>query len=161
MRVLIVYGTQFGTTHKLARTIAAALEADHEVRLLDVHESGDVTGDGVDLLFVGAPTQMHGLRLLVRPFLEGLADHGFAGVAAAAFDTRMSGPKERTGAESEVIAAHLGRAGCRLVAPAESFIVAEFQGPLAEGEDARAETWALSVAARAAGSTTSPTALAD
>jgi flavodoxin len=148
MHVLIVYGTQFGTTHKLARAIGAALEADHDVRLLDPHEARDVTADGVDVLFVGAPTQMHGLRLLVRPFLEGLVEHGFAGMAAAAFDTRMPGPKERTGAESDVIASHLEQAGCRLVAPPESFLVAEFQGPLAEGEEARAQAWARSVVAR-------------
>jgi flavodoxin len=148
MNVVVVYGTQFGTTHKLARTIGAALESEHSVRVLDAREASDLTAAGVDLLFVGAPTQMHGLRLLVRPFLDGLAGHGFAGVPAAAFDTRMDGPKERTGAQSDVIASHLERAGCRLVAPPESFIVAEFQGPLADGEDVRATAWARSVVER-------------
>lgn len=51
-----------------------------------------LTGDGVDLLLVGAPTQMFGRRLLVRSFLDGLTRHGYGGVAVVAFDTRMGTP---------------------------------------------------------------------
>ncbi len=99
----------------------------------------------MDLLFVGAPTQMFGRRLIVRSFLDGLKRQGFGNVAAAAFDTRMGTPTEKNAAASETIAARLQAAGCRLVVPPESFLVAGFTGPLVAGEEDRATRWALTV----------------
>jgi flavodoxin len=146
MDILIVYGSQFGNTHRLARVMGEALAAaDHRVRVVDSREAQKLDADGIDLIVVGAPTQMGGLRLLVRSFLDGLEEHGFAGKPAAAFDTRLEGPREQTGAESDVIARHLAAAGCRLVAPPESFIVRGMRGPLADGEEERAASWAVSV----------------
>ena len=144
MQVLIVYGTQFGNTHKIARAIGAALEPDHEVRVVDAKQAGAVTADGVDLMFVGAPTQMNGLRLLVRSFTDDLGHLGFAGIAAAAFDTRMGEGTDRN-LESKVIAEILETAGCRLVAPPESFLVTGLEGPVASGELERAAAWARSI----------------
>jgi hypothetical protein len=40
-----------------------------------------------------------------------------------------------------VIAGLLSRAGCNLLAPAESFTVEGFRGPLDAGETERAEAW--------------------
>jgi hypothetical protein len=96
------------------------------------------------------PTQWHGLRLIIRPFLDGLASHGFAGVAAAAFDTRGAGRKELTGSEADVIARHLRTAGCRMLTAPASFVVADSKGPLASCEEERARTWATSVVEAAA-----------
>jgi flavodoxin I len=144
MDILVVYGTQYGNTQKVAQAIGRALEPDHRVRVIQAAEARHLRGDGVDLLFVGAPTQMHGLRLLARPFLDALAARGFGGVAAATFDTRMGRELDRP-LESNVIAQLLTDAGCRLVAPPESFLVLGFEGPLADGEEARAEAWARSV----------------
>ena len=73
------------------------------------HDAKVARKSGVDLLFVGAPTQMRGLRLLAKPFLVGLEGRGFLGVHAAAFDTRM-GDFAQTLA-SEAIARHLVGAG--------------------------------------------------
>ena len=149
MDVLIVYGSQFGTTERLASTMALALGREHQVRVVHARDAAHVTGAGVDLLIVGAPTQLHGLRLLARPFLTGLADRGFRDVAAAAFDTRLAGGPDRTGAAADGIARRLEAAGCRLVRRPEGFLVSDLKGPLAEGEDARAVDWALDVAAAA------------
>jgi flavodoxin len=150
MNVLVVYASQFGNTERLARVIGAALEPRHQVRFVRAKDARTLTGEGVDLLFVGAPTQMFGRRLLVRSFLDGLGRHGFGGVAAAAFDTRMGTPTQKNAAEAEVIAGRLQAAGCRLVVPPESFLVAGFTGPLVEGEEQRARTWALDVVERLA-----------
>jgi flavodoxin len=150
VNVLVVYASQFGNTEKLARVMGAALEARHTVRVVSTRNARALTGDGVDLLVVGSPTQMFGRRLLVRSFLDRLTSHGFGGVAAAAFDTRMGTPTERNAAASETIAAALRRAGCRLVAPPESFLVGGFTGPLVQGEEDRARSWALDVAGRMA-----------
>jgi flavodoxin len=150
MNVLVVYASQFGNTEHLARVIGSALEGSHHVRVVAAKDARALTGERVDLLLVGAPTQMFGRRLLVRSFLAGLAAHGFGGVAAAAFDTRMGTPTQRNSAEAEVIAARLEAAGCRLAAPPESFLVAGFTGPLVAAEEERAASWALGVADRLA-----------
>ena len=143
MDVLIVYGSQYGNTQRIAQAIAAALRPEHAVRTMQAAVATDVTGDGVDLLFVGAPTQMRGLRLLAEPFLDGLEVRGFRGTPAAAFDTRLDlGPQML---ESSVIARRLEAAGCRLVTKPQSFLVVGLEGPLAHGEEARAGAWARAV----------------
>jgi flavodoxin len=148
MNVLVVYASQFGNTERLARAIGSALEPRHTVRVVATKDARSLTGDGVDLLLVGAPTQMFGRRLIVRSFLDGLKSHGFRGRAATAFDTRMGTPTQKNAAASETIAARLQAAGCQLVVPPESFLVAGFTGPLVEGEEQRAKTWALDVVER-------------
>ena len=145
MRILIVYASQYGNTQKLAQAMGRGLEPDHEVRVVHAPAALDVTAEGVDLLIVGAPTQMRGLRLLAKPFLVGLEGRGFGGLPAAAFDTRMGGFIQTVA--SDVIARHLVGAGCRLVAEPASFLVAGLDGPLVEGEEERAASWARSAAA--------------
>lgn len=145
MDILVVFGSQFGNTQRIAGAIAGALASAHAVRAVPVAAASDLRGDDVDLLFVGAPTQMRGLRVLAEPFLAGLAERGFAGTPAAAFDTRVDvGPQLLA---STVIADRLGEAGCRLVASPESFLVLGLEGPLADGEEARAGAWARDVVA--------------
>ena len=150
MNVLVVYGSQFGNTERVARTIGAALEPGHDVQVVGFRDARALAGNPIDLLIVGAPTQMFGRRLIVRSFLDGLKRQGFASVAAAAFDTRMGTPTEKNAAASETIASRLEAAGCRLVVPPESFLVAGFTGPLLDGEEERAKGWALDLADRVA-----------
>lgn len=153
MNILIVYGSQFGNTERLGRVIGSALEPRHSVRVVAASDARELSGEGVDLLIVGAPTQMFGRRLLVRTFLEGLKRQGFGGLAAAAFDSRMGTPTQKNAAEAEVIAGRLEASGCQLVVPPESFLVSGFTGPLMEGEEERARSWALGLVERVAVST--------
>ena len=155
MKILIVYASQYGNTQRIAQAIGGALAAMHEVVVMPSAAATRLRGDDVDLLFVGAPTQMRGLRLLAKPFLRDLDQRGFIGTPAAAFDTRMALGRQTL--ESAVIARHLVGSGCRLVIEPESFLVRGLEGPLAAGEEARAATWARAVvqAARTAtGATT-------
>ncbi len=145
MNVLVVYGSQFGNTERIARTIGAALEPRHSVEVVGARDARALGSTPLDLLIVGAPTQMFGRRLIVRSFLDGLKRQGFGNVAAAAFDTRMGTPTEKNAAASETIGTRLQAAGCRLVAPPESFLVAGFTGPLVAGEEERAKRWALTL----------------
>ncbi len=145
MHVLIVYGSQFGTTEKLARIMGSALEQRHTVQVVAAKEAKALTGDDVQLLLVGAPDQVGGRRDLAKPFLSGLRERVFVGIAAAAFDTRMKGAEAEKGTAG-AIAEALEAAGCRLVLPPEGFMVAGFTGPLAPGEDERAMAWALKAA---------------
>jgi flavodoxin len=148
MNVLIVYGSQFGNTERIARAIGSALEPRHTVRVAAARDARALPGEAVDLLVVGAPTQMFGRRLIVRSFLDGLKRQSFGNIAAAAFDTRMGTPTEKNAAASETIAARLEAAGCRLAVPPESFLVAGFTGPLVEGEEERAKRWATELVER-------------
>jgi flavodoxin len=143
MNILIVYGTQFGTTGALAAAMASALEAEHSVRVLHERDARTVVADGIDLLIVGAPTQLGGHRLLGRAFLAELRQQGFMGVDAAAFDTHLAGAP---GSAAEVVAGYLQEAGCPLVVPPEGFVVTEFNGPPGPGEEERARAWAHHVA---------------
>lgn len=143
MEILVVFGSQYGNTQRIARAIARALAPEHRVRVVPAAAASEIRGDGIDVLFVGAPTQMRGLRLLAKPFLDGLAERGFVGTRAAAFDTRMDLGAQLL--ESTVISHHLVEAGCRLVAKPESFLVLGLEGPLADGEEERAEGWARAV----------------
>jgi flavodoxin len=144
MNVLIVYGSQFGTTEHLARAMGDALSPEHRVTVESDKGARLMLAGDTDLVFVGAPTQWGGHRILVRHFLTTLRDHGFDGVDAAAFDTRSPGEESKTGSAGRVIAEQLRDAGCRVVVPPESFIVTGYRG-LAEGEEARARHWAVDV----------------
>lgn len=150
MNIVIVYESQFGTTEHLAQVIASALEDRHSVRVVRGRTVTDLTSDGIDLLFVGAPTQVHGLRLLVRPFLGGLKSRGFEGMPVAAFDTRMEGEVKGTGSAADVIAQRVLAAGCYLAIEPAGFTVKSITGPLAPGEDERARAWALEAVERLA-----------
>lgn len=145
MEILIVYGSQYGNTQRVGQALGAALAAEHSVRVVQAAVAGGVRGEGVDLLFVGAPTQMRGSRMLAGAFLDGLADRGFRSVPAAAFDTRMGDPPAAHVA-STAIDRRLRDAGCPIAAPPESFTVTDVEGPLAQGEIRRAGAWARSVA---------------
>jgi flavodoxin len=150
MNVLVVYASQFGNTERLARAMGAALEPHGTIRVVAATDALDQLAEDLDLLLVGAPTQMFGRRHLVRTFLDGLKRRGIRNLRAAAFDTRMGTPTQKNASEAEAIARRLEAAGCRLVAPPESFLVTGFTGPLVEGESARAARWATSLLERSA-----------
>lgn len=63
------------------------------------------------------------------------------GPCAAAFDTRLE--KLMSGSAAREIAHSLRSHGYQLVARPEGFSVADFEGPLAEGERERARQWGL------------------
>jgi flavodoxin len=147
VEILIVYGSQYGNTQRIAQAMAHALIAEHRVHLMHAPMADAIAVDDVDLLIIGAPTQMRGQRLMVERFLRGL-ERGFCGVAAAAFDTRISALGRPTAAD--VITRRLARAGCRVVAEPAGFEVTGLDGPLAPGEEERAAAWASALVERIA-----------
>ena len=138
MNALIVYDSRFGNTERIARAIAEALEC----RSVGVGDVAPADVEGVDLLLVGGPTQVHGVSPALRAFLAGLPAHALQDVPAAAFDTRFPKARALTGSAAAGLARRLGRKGARLVAPPESFFVTDMEGPLVEGELERAAGWA-------------------
>ena len=164
MNALVIYESMYGNTHAVADAIAAGLGAE----TLPVHEAGKVPAD-LDLLVVGGPTHMHGLTTsLSRKMAVSAAKEDAARVEpgatdepslrqwlrdldvpgatrAAAFDTRGDARAALTGSAARGIARRLRRHGLDVV-DRQSFLVADSEGPLEEGELERARAWGASLA---------------
>ena len=128
----------------------------------------------VDLLVVGGPTHMHGLTTAMsrkmaasagkedaahvepgaseQPGLrEWLRDLEARGIKAAAFDTRGDARAALTGSAARGIARRLRRRGCEVI-DSQSFLVADAEDPLEDGELDRAREWGASLACGAVSS---------
>lgn len=143
MKSLVVYESDYGNTERLARAIAEALHEQGEARVAPVGGVSGLSAGEIDLLVVGAPTQLHGLTDGMREMLEGLPKGALRGMRALAFDTRYRGPRLVRGSAAKEIAGLLRHLGCRLLASPESFFVKGEEGPLEPGEEYRAKAWAL------------------
>jgi hypothetical protein len=161
MRALVVFESMFGNTSTIAQAVAAGLSSRLDVELVEVSSAPTVLGEDVALLVAGGPTHALGLsrpgtradavrqgaavrstRIGLREWLAGLArGHG---IAATTFDTRVDKPRV-PGSAARAAARRLRAAGFSIVAPATSFYVDGTQGPLVEGEVARAQRWATAV----------------
>jgi hypothetical protein len=153
--------------------VAAGLRDGTPDAVVDCLSANEVRGvpDDVDLVILGAPTHFWGLPRGVTRTMElqyekrimpaeqaevRRADTtagtrgGFGplppgrGRAAAAFDTQMTGPL--TGGARRAIVARLRRAGYRLLAEPQTFLVEAVAGPLRPGETERARAWGLTLA---------------
>jgi flavodoxin len=145
MNALVVYDSKFGNTERIARAIGEALEETVNVEVCPFAEV-DTVPPVPDLLIVGGPTHAHGIDPAFKAFLDGLSPDAVEGVAVAAFDTRFRMPVMISGSAARGIAKRLVGKGAYLVAEPESFFVKHSEGPLAEGEVERAETWARELA---------------
>ena len=175
MKALVVYESFFGNTRKVAEAIAKGLRDRFEVKVVKTEQASYDALKDTELLIVGGPTQVWGMsrplsRKAARESLAEAPDRGESvnadtgvrewlrdlpkteGKAAAAFDTRMVRKGVvPSGAAAKGIASRLGKAGYRLVADAEGFLVQDTKGPLADGEEGRATQWGRRIAAVAAG----------
>lgn len=152
MKAIVIYDSQFGNTEKIALTIRDALSDTAETRLMRASSVAPRDLMAADLLVVGSPTQRFHATEPVDRFLKGASLHG---IRAAAFDTRfdMNDVDSRTlrlavkvagdsAYAAPRIATVLEKAGATMVAAPEGFIVTDTEGPLREGELARAAEWA-------------------
>jgi hypothetical protein len=157
MRAMVVYESMFGNTREVAEAVARGLGTVLTVDLVEVGQAPDLTDLEVDLLVVGAPTHALGLsrpgtrhdaaqrtgRVLVstrRGVREWLEAAGPVGLRVAAFDTHVKQPTV-PGHAGRAAARRLRRLGCTQVAAPESYYVDGLEGPLLDGETARAAAW--------------------
>ena len=162
MKALVVYDSFFGNTEKIAcavgDAIGNALAPHAEVQTVRV---GDVKPEhlvGLNLLVVGSPTRAFSASPATKAWLKALASNSLRGVKVAAFDTRadMDDVNSRAltafvklfGYAAEPIAASLTKRGGTLVVPAEGFFIKDKEGPLKDGELARAIAWAQQIMAK-------------
>jgi flavorubredoxin len=161
MKAIVVYESHWGNTEAVARAIAEGIGP--EAQALTTDEAVDAVVADADLIVAGAPViafalPREGMREqiaataekaprppdvshpLLRSWLDDLpATEGWG----AAFETRIWWtPRGATGA----IESKLKRAGYRLAAKAERFVVDGTYGPLRDGELERARTWGASLA---------------
>jgi hypothetical protein len=145
MKVLIVADSVYGNTRQVAEAMAGAVEGS---RLIDPSTANVSDLEALDVLVVGAPTQGGRPTPSIKAFLAGIPDHALEGVRVYAFDTRMAPEGLLLRALTAVlgfaaprIAVVLKSKGGRLGAPPAGFIVEGKEGPLREGELARAASW--------------------
>jgi hypothetical protein len=172
MKVLVIYESMYGNTHRIAAAIGTGLRDAHvPVAVLSVREARARGARAGDVIVVGAPTHRHGLsREASRE--SAVADartHGALtdssarepGVrewlttldpstrVAAAFDTRIKGPAALTGRASHTIAEVLHGHGLELMIEPRSFLVT-FSDELVPGEEERAHRWGAELASHLA-----------
>ncbi len=150
MESLVVYDSKFGNTKKVAEAIALGLQAHGPVRLLGLDRLPPQELGPIDVLFVGGPTQSHGMSARMRQFIDALQTRAATHVMAVTFDTRFRMPAVISGSAAKTIARRLRRAGVRMFAPPESFFVTRSIPELEKGETERAAAWARSLADRLA-----------
>jgi flavodoxin I len=158
MKVLVIYDSYFGNTRQVAETVAGALCEAYPLAAVDVVRAQDATAEhlrGVDLLVVGSPTRAFRPSPGISAFLKQLSPTQLKGVKAAAFDTRINPADTKSaflklmvslfGYAAPIIEKQLARKGVELAGPAEGFEVGDTEGPLKDGELARAGVWAVSL----------------
>jgi flavodoxin len=149
MNTLVIYGSHYGNTRKVAEAIANELAP--RAQLVSVEEAARAMDEDVDLLVVGGPTEGHRMTDAVARFLQAIDAPTVKGKAVAAFDTRLRWPRWLSGSAASGIADSLIEAGGVPIAPPESFFVGgkATMGEVPElepGELERAARWARTLA---------------
>ncbi|MGB3375410.1 MAG: flavodoxin domain-containing protein [Microbacterium sp.] len=173
MKALVVYESMFGNTRRIAEAIAAGLAEHAQVETVDVAHAPVGVPPDIDLLVLGGPTHAFSMsrdttrqdavrrgastddaRTGIRDWIGGLPSTG--SLRFAAFDTRVDIPL-LPGSAAKAATRVAERHGFRVAEP-ESFRVKGYEGPLIDGEIARAAAWGRDLAAAAwAGEVTNST----
>lgn len=170
MGALVIYESMFGNTKRVAEAVADGIRQHMPAELVEVSDAPLAIDPALDLLVVGGPTHVHGMTTArtrssaaeraagplvsagigMREWLEQLAPVTTS-VSAAAFDTRIDGPKVLTGSAAGGFSKRLRETGFRIASDPESFRVAA-KAPqddaLLEGELEQAKAWGRALAAQ-------------
>lgn len=151
MNISIVYDSIYGNTAKVAEAIAAELASlGHVVTCMNVRAAQPLSS-ATELLIVGSPTRGFVATPAMREYAAGLTPP--RAIPGAAFDTRLVLDSLRSstlrwcvnvgGYAASRMAAALTEAGI-VVADEDvmGFLVEGLEGPLRQGELARARRWA-------------------
>ena len=149
MRALVVYDSAFGNTAEIGRAVAERLQDRYQTGVVRARQAGVIPLDDVDLVVIGSPTQGGKATTGVQEYIQNLPP--LQGKRVAVFDTRFSSVGHGRGLRllmrtigfaAEKMAAAVTKRGGRVVGGPQGFIVSDKEGPLKEGELARAVDWA-------------------
>lgn len=145
MKSLVIYGTYFGNTEKIAQAIAKQLNT----KAVNVKEFKKEMLDGIDLLVVGSPTRAFRPIDSINEFLSELPS--LKGIKVVAFDTRIKIEDVNSklliflakifGYAADPILKKLVKKGGEKVLEPDGFFVEDSEGPLLDGELERAKEW--------------------
>ena len=146
MKALVIYDSQYGNTEKIAQAIGKGFTGD--VKVLKVGEVKPADIAWAATVVIGSPTQGGRQTAAIKAFVEKLPADAFTGKRLAAFDTRAkSFIVKLFGWAATKIEDSLKGKGGNITAQPQGFFVKATKGPLVEGEEARATTWAKAIAA--------------
>ena len=155
MKALVVYESMWGNTRQVAEAVAEGLG---NATLSEVHEVADADLADLDLLVVGGPTHAFSMTrpktrhdALERGATAGTEDRGLREWLAelpkdlrapvATFDTRAKQVRGLPGSAAKSAGREVRRHHHGRVVDSASFYVEDMQGPLSDGELARARSW--------------------
>ena len=156
MKAIVIYDSVFGNTRQIAEAIGKGLATGAEVRIFQISDARPERLKGLDFLVIGSPTRGFRPTPAVAKLLKDLPAGSLRGIKVAAFDTRVKLSDIKSGffrfivdkggyAASDIAKSLQKKEGTLLVLP-EGFFVSGEEGPLKEGELARAEKWGNLVA---------------
>jgi flavodoxin len=145
MKALIVYESKYGNTEKIALAISSGMK---EVGMTDVvvKKTDDAASEdfkSADIWVVGGPTHIMSATGGPKSALKTGIKSGLVGKKATFFDTRFKNAKS---GGAEKLKSMAEKEGLRLAVEPEAFIVTSTQGPLAEGEEAKAAQFGRKIA---------------
>ena len=145
MKSLVIYGSYFGNTEKIAQAIAEQLNT----KAVNVKEFKKEMLDNVDFLVVGSPTRAFRPIDSINEFIGELPK--LDGMKVAAFDTRIKIENFNSkllkflvkifGYAADPLLKKLEKKGGKKVLEPDGFYVEDSEGPLLDGELKRAKEW--------------------
>lgn len=137
MKPLVIYDSKYGHTEQVALAIGEAIDG----QVIHISEVNPAALKEYDLVILGSPTHggfpTEGIHNLSK------TNRAFRDIDMAAFDTRTK--TTIFGYAAPKIAKNLEKNGAKLLAPPEGFYVMGTEGPLMDGELARAVSWVKSI----------------
>ena len=139
-KAMVLYGSVFGNTEKIARALSRGIQRHCIVDCLNIRDADPKKFAEYGLIAIGAPTQAHSAYKPMKDFLSGLEGmKDLAGVPGFAFDTKFDMPL--SGSAAKYIEKRLEELGFKIFAPRASAIVSGGMkdNVLRDGEEARFE----------------------
>ena len=148
MKAIILYGSRFGSTEKIAKSLEIGLKATAGIQSVVCTTTNDIPSiDSLkeyDILCIGAPTENTTAPKPMKEFLAKLKVTDLSGKYGFAFDTKLD--SRFSGSAAKYIEKELVDQGFRIIASRESAIVSSIKehgsivgARLKEGEEKRFE----------------------
>jgi flavodoxin len=141
MKTLVLFDSNFGNTKQIADAITQQIGTGAFEKSVNDVKQADL--NGIDLLIVGSPINAWRPTKKITAFLNDIRSGKLTGVKAAAFDTRVR--SFISGNAAKRISKSMEKSGAEVLVAPIGFYVTGNEGPLVEGEIARAKEWAGSI----------------